>query len=229
MRKLGLLAVAVAVLALTSSASAQQRQRGQRGQGQPPGFGGGFGGGPLFLLSQKSVQDELKLTEDQIKQVTDASKKQTEARQGLRDLDQDARQKKMQELNQDSEKAIATILKPDQAKRLNQISLQQQGYRALATPKVAKELGLTDDQLQKLRDISADVRTQMRDLFQGGGGGNREEAQKKIADLNKATTEKAMGVLTADQKTKWKEMTGEPFKGEIRPAGPARGRRDLSP
>jgi len=41
--------------------------------------------------------------------------------------------------------------------------------------------------------------------------------------LNNAATEKTLGLLTADQKTKWKEMTGEPFKGEIRFGPPGGG------
>jgi Spy/CpxP family protein refolding chaperone len=232
MRKCSLWFGVLAVVALAASPALAQRQ--QRGGGQPPGgrFGGGFGGGPLMLLGQKSVQEELKLTEDQIKQVTDATAKQREARQGLRDLSQEERTKKMQELNKEGEKVVQDVLKPDQAKRLHQIVLQQQGARAFADPKVAKELNLTEDQTKKIKDIQDDSRKQMQELFQGGGGGDRQEAAKKMAELNKATSEKAMNVLTAEQKTKWKEMTGEPFKGQLQPFGGGRGgapRRDLRP
>ena len=38
---------------------------------------------------------------------------------------------------------------------------------------------------------------------------------KKMQELQKDATTKAMKVLSSEQKTKWKEMTGEPFKGQI--------------
>ena len=42
------------------------------------------------------------------------------------------------------------------------------------------------------------------------------ELQKKMAELQKASTDKIMKLLTAAQKTKWKELQGEAFKGELR-------------
>ncbi len=38
-----------------------------------------------------------------------------------------------------------------------------------------------------------------------------EEARKKTEELTKASNEQIMGIITAEQKTKWKEMIGEPF------------------
>ena len=52
-------------------------------------------------------------------------------------------------------------------------------------------------------------------LFQGGG--DREENAKKFAEMRKDTMEKITGVLTADQKKTWKEMTGEPFDVQFQP------------
>jgi Spy/CpxP family protein refolding chaperone len=201
----------VGILALLAvPVSAQQRQR--------QGGGGAFGSGmsSAMLLFQKSVQEDLKMTDDQVKKVTDLSTKQREAFTGLRDLSQEERGKKLQELTAQNEKAVGEILKPEQAKRLKEISLQTQGARALANDAaVAKSLALTGEQQEKIKAIEAESRSEAQKLFQGGIG-NFEEAQKKRAELTKATNEKAMAVLTPEQKTKWKEMTGEPFKGEIR-------------
>jgi Spy/CpxP family protein refolding chaperone len=79
------LALALAVVAVAVPAA-----QAQRGQG---GFG--FGGGPLFLLSQESVQDELKMAEEQIKKVSQLSEKRREAVSQLRNLDPEERQKKL--------------------------------------------------------------------------------------------------------------------------------------
>jgi hypothetical protein len=199
--------VAAVVALMASPALGQQRQRGGRGAG-----GGQMG--PSQLLTQKSVQEELKLSEDQIKEITAFNQKQAEARRGLRDLDQEERQKKTREMNQEAQKTMAKILKPEQSKRLQQISLQVQGSRAFSNATVAKELNLTDDQKKQLQEIQRETMEKTRDLFQGGGG-DRQEMAKKMQELQKDATTKAMKVLSSEQKTKWKEMTGEPFKGQI--------------
>jgi Spy/CpxP family protein refolding chaperone len=183
---------------------------------RPGGFGGGFGGGTLFLLTQKSVQDELKMTDEQVKKVTELQAKEREAR-GPRDpnVSREERQKKAEEARAATDKALTDILKPEQLKRVKQISWQRQGTRALSDKEVAEALKLTDEQKEKLKTIQDDARKEMRDLFQAGAG-NRDEARKKMEELRKSADEKAQAVLTAEQKTKLKEVTGEPFKGEIK-------------
>jgi Spy/CpxP family protein refolding chaperone len=195
----------------SSPALAQQRQRGQ---GQRGGFGAAFGGGPVFLLTQKSVQDELKLSDEQVTKVKQLAEKQRESLQGLRDLSPEERRTKMQEQVKANEKAVADILNPDQVKRIKQISLQQQGTMALASTEVASALKLTDEQKDKLRSIQQDMRASFGQ--RGQGGRPSEEDRKKLEEARKAASEKVMNLLTAEQKTKWKEMTGEPFTGEIR-------------
>jgi len=202
------LALAAGVLVLAASPVVAQGPRG------------GFRPSPLMLLGQKSVQEELKLSPDQVQKVQAAVEKQMESFQGFRDLSDEERGKKMQEMAKENEKFVADNLKPDQAKRLQQIALQQQGGRALSDEKVAKELNLTDDQKGKIKDILEDTGNQVRELFQSGFS---EETRTKVRELNNAATEKTLGLLTADQKTKWKEMTGEPFKGEIRFGPPGGG------
>ncbi len=121
-------------------------------------------------------------------------------------------------MDKESDKLVADILKPDQAKRLQQIRLQQRRSRAFADEAVAKELNLTDDQKKKLREIQEDSGRQLRDLFGGGGGGGQNaEMRQKMEELAKETETKSVAVLTPEQKTKWTEMQGAPFKGEFRP------------
>jgi Spy/CpxP family protein refolding chaperone len=208
MRRCLLCAAALAVVAMTATPAWAQRQR-QRG-----GFGFFRGGSELMLLRQKSVQDELKVTEDQVKKVTELAEKQRGAFGELRNLSREERQKKIEERSKENAKALAEILKPEQVKRLKQISLQQQGARAINNPEVATALNLTAEQKEKVKSIGEEAAKEMRELFQGG---NREEARKEMADLRKSTEEKVQGVLTTEQKAKLKELQGEPFKGEIRP------------
>jgi Spy/CpxP family protein refolding chaperone len=208
--------------------------RGGRGAGfqGPRGGGGfgGFGGGLVFLADQKSVREELKMTEEQVKKVEEFREKARGEgfRGGRGGFNPEEFQKRMEERTKAETKALAEILKPEQLKRLKQISWQREGTRALGNEEVAEALKLSTEQKDKIKTIREDSMKEMRELFGGGGrGGNREEARKKFEDLRKATDEKIHAVLTAEQKTKLKELTGEPFKGEIqqpqfRPGGGGR-------
>jgi hypothetical protein len=116
---------------------------------------------------------------------------------------------------------IAKILKPDQLKRLTEIYIQQQGINALNDEDVAKELGINDEQKTKLGKVREEQGAAMRELF-GAGGGDREAARTKMADLRKQTEEKTLAVLTDAQKKKFEEMKGKKFD---MPEGAGRGGR----
>ncbi len=215
---------------------------GQRGPGR-----GGFGG-PGMLIQNQSVQKELKLTDDQIQKIKDASQsiadKHKDDFAALRNLQGDERREKGQELGKkvadETNQALAGILKPEQTKRYKEIMLQQEGARAFNGEEVQKALSLTDDQKEKIKTINEDAAKEMRELFPqggrrgaGGGGGGAvdpaafKERMTKFATLRKETMEKVTSVLTDDQKKVWKDMTGEPFEIKFEPfqgrRGPGRG------
>jgi Spy/CpxP family protein refolding chaperone len=184
------------------------------------GGGGGFGrGGFGMLLQNEGVQKELKLDDDTKTKVKEAVTKVSDAHKDefakIRDLPQDERRSKMEELskttNEETLKAVGDILTKDQLKRLKQIELQSEGTRAFTRAEVVKALSLTDEEKDKIKEINDDVAKQMQDLRGGGGGGNRGGNMEKIQALRKESMEKLMGVLTADQKKTWKDMTGDPF------------------
>ena len=99
--------------------------------------GGGFGRGMdgSALLSQKSVQEELKLTEDQIEKVKkvgeDINAKFADDRKAAgKDMEKQAELRK--KISEERTKALAAVLKPEQTKRLHQIEVQVGGLTALA-------------------------------------------------------------------------------------------------
>ncbi len=208
MRTFGRMVLAYGVVALMAAPALAQQGRGGRG----------FGGGAA-LLSNKSVQKELKATDEQAEKLNTLARemmeKQREDYQGLRDLSQEERREKMQELTRahtaELGKGMREILKPEQVKRLQQIQLQQAGAAAFSSPRGQEGLKLTDDQKTKLREINEESGQAMREAFQGAQS-DREGAMKKIGEVRKQATEKAVGVLTDDQKKSWKDMTGEPFE-----------------
>ena len=182
---------------------------------QPPGGGFGRGGGQAMLLRQESVQKELKMTDDQKGKLDDFFAGMREKMQDAFQLEGEERAKKMQEIQKENEKTLASILKPEQVKRLKEIGYQQAGGMAFSNPEVAKELAITDEQKTQLRELNQNMMAEMRELFQPGQPPD-EESRNKMQELRKSTGEKMLKLLTDEQKKKWKTMQGEPFKGEIR-------------
>jgi hypothetical protein len=96
--------------------------------------------------------------------------------------------------------------------------------QALSDAKVADKLGLTSDEKQKVQDLSDELRQKRQDLFQGGGGGGfNQETMQKMRELTTSEDEKALGLLTADQKAQLEKMQGK--KIDIDPATLFRGGR----
>jgi len=215
MRSLGKCILSLGAVSLLATPALAQQGRG--------GFGGGMMGGPA-LLANPGVQKELKLDDDQVKKAQDFAddfgQKMRGRMQDLQDVPQEERREKMTaimtEMNADAQKELKGILKPEQLKRFDQISLQARGPQAFTDAEVQKKLNITADQKSKLADIQQDQMEQQRDIFQNAGD-DRQAAMQKMTDLRKQTREKMMNVLSAEQKTTWKEMTGEPFEVQMQP------------
>jgi Spy/CpxP family protein refolding chaperone len=213
-----LIASTILVLALAVGASAQQPPRpGGGGFGGFGGFGGGgFGGGgqslKTTLLTNKALQDELKISDDLKEKFTKFQEAQVAEMQKLATLGQDdddqiARLKAQIKVIEDR-KALLKDLSSEQTKRLEQIDRQRMGLGAFNNEKVVKELKLSDDQKDKVKTINDEMNKDMRELFTAGFGA---DTQKKIASLREEAMDKAVELLTADQRKQWKEMTGEKF------------------
>src|SRR4051794_1096381 len=195
------------------------------------------GTSPGVLANDPGVQKELKLDEEQVKAVKDKAPplrlgfggrggkgkdltpeqqermtKMFEKIQGLKDVPEDKLDAKVRETFKEElegpTKEVEKILKPEQMTRLHQIARQQGGPSAYLRAENAKDLSLTDEQKKKLKDITDELQKDTMALFQGGFSA---ETREKMTMLNKEASEKAGEVLTAEQKSKWKELTGEPY------------------
>jgi hypothetical protein len=187
---------------------------------QGRGFGRGFGGGYGMLLTNASVQKELKLDDKQVekaKEVADKAREEMQEKgQGLQDLEPQERRAKMMEIgrevNASTLKAAGEFLKPEQIARLKQISYQQQGLMAFNDLEVAKKLNLTDSQKGDIQEINREVMEGMRGLFsQDQSPEERQEAMKKVNAIRKEALTKAESKLNDEQQKTWKELLGAPF------------------
>jgi len=207
-----------ALLAVLAVPALAQRPR------QPFGMGGRGGMDAAGLVTNKSVQEELKLSDDQVEKIKKANDEVQAKYKDEREKVGRDREKMMElftKINKDRAevigKLIPTVLKPEQTKRLKQIELQQGGLRALTKEDVQKELKLSEKQVGEIKAISEEVAKDTQALFgqMRDAQGNREkmqEIQKKMTSTRKEGMDKASALLNDEQKKAWKEMAGQPFE-----------------
>jgi hypothetical protein len=217
MRTLSKTIVALGLVALMAGPALAQQGRGG---------GRGFGGGGIgMLLSNASVQQELKLDATQIEKAKELSaklrEKVTAATQGLEGQERFVKVREMSKgINTEAIRGAKEFLKPEQMKRLDQIEHQVQGAQAFSDEHVQHKLKLTDAQKSDIEAIVQASNTEMRSLAQNMQS-DREGTMAKLAEHRKETLAKAESKLTDEQKTAFKELLGAPFeiKFEPRPGG----------
>ena len=233
-----------AVLAGLLLAPALSFAQGPGGGGRG-GRGGGFGGGGVSgLLLMAEVQKEVSITDEQKAELTkigEAARGTAGAggfnREEFEKLSEEERNKRFAEMRtageeraKKADEAIKALLKPEQWARLSELRVQREGVRAWSREDVQKQLGLTEEQVAKIKTLN-DAQGQ------GGPGGGRggqdlsEEEQRKAqeerAARRKAYDEGMATVLTADQKAAWEKMQGAKFEFPARGGfggGPGGGR-----
>ncbi len=220
--KLRIMGITLAVLLLLVPNVFAQ---GPGGRGGGPGGRGGMGLGPLTLLNVEAVQKEIELLDEQIADIQALAEKlrpqpPAGGRPNFQEMtDQERqqfmadRQKEAAELAAKAKKELSSILLDDQLARLQEIYIQVAGTQALDDADVAKDLGLNEQQKEKLaaarEDAQASMREQMRELFQSD---DRDAAREKMQELRKQSEEKVLAVLTTDQQNKFASMKGKPFE-----------------
>jgi hypothetical protein len=113
--------------------------------------------------------------------------------------------------------AVIQILTRQQFRRYQQLVLQAQGLAAFFDPGVIAALKLTHRQREQLRTIVSEARPPGHERRPALGGPGKPPSQDP-----RSPEEKFHAELTKEQARRWKELTGEPFKGSLRPAPPPR-------
>jgi serine/threonine protein kinase len=169
------------------------------------------GSGQLFLLYNPDVQKDLDLSKAQHDKLDKLTRDLDEQRKNMfeefRRLTAEVRKQRFLDQARATDASVREVLTEDQFQRLGQIALQFQGLSAFRDPDVAKALDLTAEQKVRLRAAEADV-------FFGGPGRGGPGGPGKPPDKEwRPPTDKIEAVLTAEQRQRWKKMTGEPYKG----------------
>ncbi|MEO2049906.1 MAG: hypothetical protein ABGX16_25380 [Pirellulales bacterium] len=239
-----ILAMVLIVLAADATLQAQDRGRGSRGGG-----GDRFGRGGMdaaSLLRNEQVQTELKLSESQLAELkTFAEKARDQARElfsGLRDLSEDERRAKFEEmrskrdeLQAEAQKQLAKVLNETQVKRLDEITLQVRGIAALSDSKISGKLSLSDEQQKSIKDVLESQREmqremygsmrELRDLDREARTAKFDELRKKGKELTKEAKAAVLELLSKEQLASFEAMQGKPFELDRRSMfGGGRGR-----
>ena len=213
---------------------------GEGGHGMPPGMGRGMmgpGGGMIALLNLEPLQKELNLTDEQKEKIKELAKEMRPPRRSEGEGPSPDERRTMMEKAQ---KKLAEILKPEQLQRLKEIQLQAMGPAALGNPQVVKALGITDEQGAKIKTLLDEGQRKRRELFGSMRDLLREDRREKMAEnqgklrqIQKELMDKALAVLTPEQREKFRQAQGQEVRlGFFRPdaasARAARLRRELT-
>jgi len=174
---------------------------------------------PFHIIQSPDVQKELKLTKQQLKAFETAQADLEEATRELPLLKPAQAKAQAAKVTKWAEETVVAILTPEQQKRHRQILWQvlESGggaYGQAANPVFAKEVGLTADQVKQAKKIETDYLAAWQKMALANPlAGNmplpgEEELRKKAEDA-------ALKLLKPEQKKRWNEALGEPFKGEV--------------
>lgn len=201
------------MVSLVWSASAQAQGRGGffRRFNTPEAVG-------LRILGNEKAQAELKLTDKEkpeIKKITDDLDSQRQAMfANFQNLSEDERTKKADEYGAKTkegyEKAVK-LLSAAQTDRLKQLERQVRGAVAnLGDDDVALALKLSNDQKSQVKAVEDDMQRQTQELFQAGG--DQQERRQKMGEIRTKAEEKALAVLTADQRKSYDALLGAKYE-----------------
>lgn len=206
---------ATVALVLSQISNAQPGENGGGGPRGPGGFGpprvrSGTGFGPGSALATiPEVQKALRLSADQKKQLREIN---DEFRENFRNLLQAGGAREgVQQLNEDAKAKVAEVLDDDQEKRLRGITIQIMGANAvLMDADLAKELNVTDEQKAKLEEIHQANMREMSEAFRSGTP--KENRREEFEARREAHAQKLLDVLTSPQQDQLKELQGEKVK-----------------
>jgi hypothetical protein len=174
--------------------------------------------GLTYLARDKGTQNELKMTKKQIdavpKLIADLNEKYKDDLGRAKELKPAERYKKEGELfkvaGEEANRGLAAVLGADQFKCLKQLHVQRRGPYAFSETEVVAALQLTKEQKKKMRDMETEYQ---KALLEVNKLTDADERTRKVTAALKEAMDRAMAVLTDEQKKTWKDLIGERYKG----------------
>lgn len=176
-----------------------------------------FGVAKAQLATLPEVQADLKMTDEQKTRVEEINDQLGEDRRSLwgtgfgrfSEIRGD-----LEKLNAEASADVDKVLDDSQRKRLQEISIQQNGARALHEADVMAALKLSDEQQSKLKTAGEENSKAFEEAFSEGG---RENWRERAGELAEQSEKRLMGVLTDEQKTAFEAMKGTELAVDLSP------------
>jgi hypothetical protein len=111
----------------------------------------------------------------------------------------------------DAMSTLRGVFTAEQFKRYDQIVLQQRGIMAFSDVDIQGKLRLTGEQKDRLHGLAIDLHGKMRSLSQNASAEKMGEVHEQGMVLHRKALDQAVAMLTAEQRTTWKELTGDHF------------------
>jgi hypothetical protein len=208
----------------------------QGGGGRQRGRGGNQYS-ELTLLNRKDVQKDLALTDDQVTKLDEYRTKNTPQRgaggggagggqrgggagagggAAVTDEQRAAMVKAAAERREKTRKDLLEIVSEAQLKRVDEIAIQLQGSGVMTNAEIQKVIGLSDDQIAKIKDLQAKQREANMALGQKMRDQEitREDFTAAMTKNNDTMKEELGKILTSAQADKLKTMGGKPFTAD---------------
>jgi hypothetical protein len=167
----------------------------------------------VMLLRQKCVRDELKLSDNEAQKIKSFNDQQWKKAEEIQRLAPDQRLARYDALTRENELFLSQTLKPQERRRLDEISLQVAGLLMATSPRIASQLGLNQQQIQELIRHQNEARTELNEALRAESKQGREE---RIKQLSETSHKRLTDVLTDAQEAKWKQLSGEKFEGKFK-------------
>jgi hypothetical protein len=197
------------------------------------------GVGESLLLANDRVKQEIKLSAEQdsrVKKITrdvfDKYQPQFRRARGDREELLKLAAQWLRETRESVHKALPDILEPGQLKRLDQIQIQVNGIASFKRPDVQQKLKLTDDQKAELLKIGSTFKQEAAETVKAASSAPLRRglgAIRKVRELKDEADRKAIATLTAEQKKKWDELTGDKIDVKIELPRRPDGRKQSEP
>ena len=108
---------------------------------------------------------------------------------------------------------VEEVLRPDQRKRLSEIDLQWRGILALVDKNLSGKLGISPAHYHRITEIAADFEVKRIILMDVSDNPDSARYRKRQLLLQE-TEQKVLALLSDEEKSRWAQAIGKPFKFE---------------
>jgi len=107
----------------------------------------------------------------------------------------------------------STFTDPQLRNRFGQLNRQFQGFNAFNEPGIQRQLNLTNEQRNQIRQLAAQWRTQLQQFSRGDGtdSGSVNITPEQWSQLSSQFYDQLNSILTPQQQQQWNQLTGQRY------------------